>query len=213
MRIERRAGWLVLALLLGWASPGRAQYVGGDTADLPPPGLGRLSQDQISITLQQGDLQIRFLPLDQRVLRLLAPDGYASLSAILRSRKASVDSIAQRNGIANPGVALVTFFAQRTNVNFQPQDLFVDVRNQVYRPIAILPYSPGFSNQQIQTRGQASGFYVFELPIPVLEAFQVGYGSTVSNGWSDALPTMQRERDRVILRWRQQSPDSSRSPR
>ncbi|MFI5234634.1 MAG: hypothetical protein ACHQXA_02895 [Gemmatimonadales bacterium] len=211
--IERRTIWLVAAALLGSACATQAQYVGSDTADLPPAGLGRLSQDQISITLQQGDLQIRFLPLDQRVLRLLAPDGYASLSAILGSKRAAVDSIAQRNGITNPGVALVTFFAQRSNVTFQPQDLFLNVRNQIYRPIAIIPYSPGFSNQQIQTRGQASGFFVFELPIPVLEPFQVGYGGTISTGWSDALPTMQRERDRVILRWRQQSPDSMRPSR
>lgn len=189
-----------------------AQGTPDEIDSLPAAGLGRLTQDQISITLRSGDLQIRFLPLNTGLLRLLAPDGYASMRSILQSRQAAVDSAAQRAGITHPGVVLVTFFAQRDNVTFQPQDLFLDQRNQIFRPVAIIPYSPGFTAQQLQARGQATAIYVFELPVPVFEGFQVGYGATVSNAWNDAMPTIKRERDRVVNRWRQQQNPATTPP-
>lgn len=210
MKPRARLGWAAAALVLAAAPAARGQGGSADSSGLPPAGLGRLTQDQISITLQQGDLQIRFLPLDERVLRLLAPDGYASMQAILRSRQASIDSATQRYAITSPGLALVTFFAQRDNVPFQPQDLYLDLRNQVYRPLAIIPYSSAFTNQQLQARGQATAIYVFELGIPVFEGFQVGYSTIVSDAWTNAMPTIKRERDRVASRWRQQQPDSTR---
>lgn len=209
MRATIRLGWALAVAAVACAPAARSQGVATDSNGLPPAGLGRLTQDQISITLQQGDLQIRFLPLDERTLRLLAPDGYASMRAILRSRKAAIDSASQRYAITSPGLALVTFFAQRDNVPYQPQDLFLELRNQIYHPLAIIPYSPGFSNQQLQARGQATAIYVFELGIPVFDGFQTGYQTIVSDGWTDAMPTIKRERDRVAARWRQQHPDTA----
>jgi hypothetical protein len=203
---------LALAAALVGCAPASHAQAASDTTPLPPAGLGRLTQDQISVTLQSGDLQVRFLPLNEFLLRLLAPDGYASLSAIVRSRRAAIDTAAQQNGIATPGLALVTFFATRANVTFQPQDLTFTVRNQVYRPVAIIPYSTNFGSQQLQTRGQSTAIYLYELPVPIFEQFQLGYEGVVSDGWAGALPTIERERDRVVLRWRQQTPDSTRRP-
>lgn len=210
MRTDRRWGWILAAATLACAPAARGQQATPDSNGLPPAGLGRLTQDQVSITLRQGDLQIRFLPLDERTLRLLAPDGYASMKSILRTKVAAVDSAAEVAGLSTPGLVLVTFFAQRPNVAYQPQDLYIELRNQIYHPIGIIPYTPGFTNQQLQTRGQATAIYLFELPLPVFDDFQVGYETTVSDAWNDALPTIQRERDRVLARWRQQSPDSAR---
>lgn len=213
MTLPRVVSWTLLLATLGTAPALRAQGLAEDIDSLPAAGLGRLTQDQISITLQQGDLQIRFLPLNRGLLRLLAPDGYASMRSILQSRQTAIDSAAQRAGITRPGVVLVTFFGQRDNVTFQPQDLYLDQRNQIFRPVAIIPYSPGFTAHQLQARGQATAIYVFELPVPVFEGFQVGYGATVSNAWSDAMPTIARERDRVVSRWRQQRTDSGPTSR
>ena len=75
--------------------------------------------------------------------------------------------------------------------------------------MAIIPYSPGFTAHQLQARGQATAIYVFELPVPVFEGFQVGYGAIVSDAWTDAMPAIKRERDRVVSRWRQQHTDST----
>lgn len=213
MQLSRSLWCTLLVATLGLAPVLRAQDLPDDIDSLPSAGLGRLTQDQISITLQQGDLQIRFLPLNKGLLRLLAPDGYASMRSILQSRQPAIDSAAQRAGITRPGVVLVTFFSQRDNVTFQPQNLFLDQRNQIFRPVAIIPYSPGFTGQQLQARGQATAIYVFELPVPVFEGFQVGYGATVSDAWNDVMPGIKRERDRVVNRWRQSHADTtSRSP-
>lgn len=209
MTLARRLWCTLLVASLGLTPALRAQDLPEDIDSLPAAGLGRLTQDQISITLRQGDLQIRFLPLNKGLLRLLAPDGFSSMRSILQSRQGAIDSAAQRAGITRPGVVLVTFFAQRANVTYQPQDLFLDQRNQIFRPVAIIPYSPGFTAQQLQARGQATAIYVFELPVPVFEGFQVGYGATVSDAWNDAMPTIKRERDRVVNRWRQSHTDTT----
>ena len=167
--------------------------------DLPPAGFGTLNQDDIALTLRQEDLEIRIVPLDERVLRLLAPDAYASLHGILQARSAQVDSIGRRNGVAVPGILFVTFFARRNGARFDPQNLNVLIRNQLYRAIGIVPYSSNFNAQQLDVRQQASGLFLFEPTLPVFEPFAVSYGAT-SSDWEGKLTRIQRERGRVMGR-------------
>jgi hypothetical protein len=167
--------------------------------DLPPAGFGTLNQDDIALTLRQEDLEIRIVPLDERVLRLLAPDAYASLHGILQTRSLQLDSIGRRNGVAVPGILFVTFFARRSGARFDPQNLNVVIRNQLYRPIGIVPYSSNFNSQQLETRQQASGLFLFEETLPVFEPFTVSYGAT-SSDWEGKLVRIQRERARVMGR-------------
>ena len=60
--------------------------------------------------IRNDELEVRFVPLDQRVTRLLARDAYESLEGLVHSRRASIDSVARMYGISAPGLALVTFF-------------------------------------------------------------------------------------------------------
>ena len=71
--------WLVIAATLTMACAGSTHAQSSNEVsvaggDLPPPGYGTLSQDDISIRFNAGDIDIRMVPLDQRVLRLLGPD-------------------------------------------------------------------------------------------------------------------------------------------
>lgn len=168
--------------------------------DLPPVGFGTLNQDDIAVTLRQEDLELRIVPLDERVLRLLAPDAYASLHGILQSRAAGIDSITRRNGVAVPGILFVTFFGRRAGARFDPQNLNVVIRNQLYRAIGIVPYSSNFNSQQLDVRQQASGLFLFEVTLPVFEPFSISYGATSSDAWEGKLTRIQRERARVMGR-------------
>lgn len=207
----------VLLFLLATAACGGAQ---GQAIPSPlpadpqmvPAGFGRLNQDELSLKWSVGDLEVRFLPLDERMLRLLATDGYRAMHDLRESRRARIDSIAKQNGTAEPGVALVTFFAARAGQQYQPQDIALSVQNQEFRAIGIIPLSANFTSQQLPVRGQASALYVFEMPIPVTQEFTLSYQAARTDGWKDRVVTINRERDRVMLRARSTQVDSVHTP-
>jgi hypothetical protein len=166
--------------------------------DLPPVGLGTLGQDDIALTFRQEELEIRVVPLDERLLRLLAPDSYRSLHEITRIRGPQIDSVSRTFGVATPGLFLVTFFGRRAGARFDPQNINLIVRNQLYRPIGQVAYSTNFNSQQLEQRQQATGIILFEGRIPIFEPFQVSYGATVTDAWEGKLTRISRERTRVL---------------
>ncbi|MEX0935423.1 MAG: hypothetical protein WD013_00875, partial [Gemmatimonadota bacterium] len=83
-----------------------------------PTGLGTLRQDDISITLRRGDLQIRVTPLEESITRLTAPDTYERLSALERGHQ---DIFRETTGSAVPfQLFLVSLFSESTEVAFEP---------------------------------------------------------------------------------------------
>ena len=89
----------VLGALAACAPATRAQTPHDPEADLhnatlPPVGFGTLSQSDVAILLRNDEIELQFLPLDERVIRLLAPDSYQALSALVRQRQPAIDSIA-----------------------------------------------------------------------------------------------------------------------
>lgn len=196
------ASWTCMSLGAG----GAAAQVPVD-ADLPPPGFGVLNQDHISVRFTTGDLEVRFLPLDERVLRLVAKDGYESLRGLIDTRRPAIDSAAREIGITDPGLALVTFFALRSDARFDPENLNLLYRNQLERPLAMIPVTGNFTGRQLNVRTQASAIYLFEIPLPVFELFELTYGGVQSGAWSEALRRL--ERARVQVQARVQAADSS----
>ena len=196
------ASWACLSLDAG---SGAAQVP--VDADLPPAGYGVLNQDHISVRFTTGDLEVRFLPLDERVLRLVAKDGYESLRGLIDTRRAAIDSAAREAGITDPGLALVTFFALRSDARFDPENLNLLYRNQLERPLAMIPVTGNFTGRQLNVRTQASAIYLFEIPLPVFELFELTYGGVQSGAWSEALRRL--ERARVQVQARVQAADSA----
>jgi hypothetical protein len=179
------------------------------TNQLIPAGFGRLNQDDISLRLVAGDMEIRFVPLEERVIRILAPDAYRALRDIRESRRAGIDSVARRYGAAAPGVALVTFFSARTGQRFEPQSIYLSVLNQEFRAIGMVPISANFTSQQLQVRGQANAIYVFDIPIPVMQEFIMGYGTFQTDGWKGRVPIIEREFDRISTKVRASQNDTT----
>ena len=68
-----------------------------DTAPpLVPPNYGTLKQDDIAIHMQVGQVQVRAIPLDEAIIRVLAPDSYRSLRGLRESRRETIDRLAAR---------------------------------------------------------------------------------------------------------------------
>jgi hypothetical protein len=202
-----------LVLLGGtWAllmvTPALAQEGRGALDPLPPPGFGSLRQSDLALRLTTTELEVRLVPLDQRVTRLLARDAYESLESLVRSRRSSIDSLARLYGISAPGLALVTFFGQQEGARFDPSTLQLGIRNRVLRPRGIVPFTPRFTSQQLNVREQVSAIYLFDELLPVTDDFTFSYQGLDSEDWHDKQRLLDRERGRVAARSRATRPDS-----
>jgi hypothetical protein len=201
---------LLVALLGGCATRSTAQLPSTpESAQTLPAGYGTLSQDQVAIRIRLTDLEVRFMPVEERLLRLLSPDAYASFHALVESQRPTIDSLSTQNGIGRTGLMLVTFFGQRQDVRFDPTQVGVSFRGAYYRPVAIVPYSGSFSSQQLPLRGQASGIFLFAERIPIFESFTVSYGANTSNEWDRHLPIIRREIARIESKARTEKPDTT----
>jgi hypothetical protein len=200
--------WFTIVVVLGCAGPARGQS--GQPARPLPPGYGTMSQNDLALRVQNDELEIRFIPLDLRVTRLLARDAYQSILGLVETNRRGIDSVASRAGVSQPGLALVSFFGRRPDVHFDAQRLTLLIRNRVFQPIGTLPLTPRFTSGQLGVRDQASAIYVFEESIPVDDSFTLSYGALTSDDWQGKQPALERERARVAARAREQPRDSSR---
>lgn len=203
---------LIASLVAGCAPSTHAQtdspaIAGGE---LPPVGYGTMNQDEISVHVVVEDIDARFLPLDERVTRLLGADAYTSLHNLVLSKQGSIDSVSRENGISNPGLVLVTFFGLRQDARFDPQDVYISVRSQQYRPLGIIPFTSSFGSRQLAARQQATAIYVFETVLPVYEPLTITYASHTADSWQNVLPKIDRERGRIAARARRQGADSTK---
>lgn len=190
------ASWrfsLSAALLLSAAGALAAQ-------ELPPAGFGSLRQDQIAITLSTGNLTVRVLPLDERVIRLLAPDTYASLRELKRTRATDM-AAAARNAMSDSAIAfVVTFFGLQPETRFEPDQLYLSSQNSFLRPLGIVPLTPRWSEGTLGQREQAVAIYLFPSGLQILQPFSVLYGDLRSDAWETNLRTLDAERSRVLGR-------------
>ena len=168
--------------------------------DLPPAGFGSLKQDQVALTITTTNLAVRVLPLDERVIRLLAPDTYSSLHALMLSKAAAIGAAARDAGRDSLEAFFVTFYALQPQVTFVPDQVSIQSLGSYFRPIAILPLSPLWNDARLDQRQQASAIYLFEPSIPVSQTFTVFYSDQNSATFDNSLTLLQSERARVLAR-------------
>lgn len=197
-----------LLCLLAPAAPAAAQGV--ERVPAPPISYGTLNQNDLALRVRNEDIEIRFIPLDPLVTRLLANDAFQSLRSLVETKRRAIDSVASRVGVTTPGLALVSFFGLRPDTRFDPRSLTLLIRNQVFRPLGVIPISANFTSQQLEAREQASAIYLFEEDIPVNDSFSLSYGALLSEDWQTKQQRFDRERARVALRAREQPRDSTR---
>jgi hypothetical protein len=209
--------WIKLAVLVlllsacaGQQHVAMAQDIPG--GELPPTGLGSLKQDNVNMRLVSSDVEVRFLPLDERLIRLLAPDAYQSLHGLVESKRGTIDSIARANGISSPGIVLVSFFGLRNGTQFDPLNLILSYRSQLRRPAALIAQTGNFTSRQLDVRQSAQGLLIYDEPVPVYERFEVQYNSSIGTWGDEVMRRIERERSRVQSR-SQLAPRDSTAPR
>jgi hypothetical protein len=150
---------------------------------LIPPGLGRLRQDDIAIVLEPEGVRVSAIPLDESVIRALAPDSYRTLHANLENKRQLIVRRASMRGIREPRVWYVTFYGLAADARFTPTDLTVTSGGREYRPVDVVPITPGFGEQRLQPREQQSGLLVFEEGLDVSQPVVVSMGAERNTNW------------------------------
>ena len=168
--------------------------------DSVPPNYGTLRRDDITVRFSNETLEIQVLPLEEQVIRLLAPDTYRSLSQLMSSRAADIVDAARRGGPEHPTLVMVTFLGVVPQARFNPEELNITSRGRLFRPIGIVPLSPTWSSFQLNARQQAAAIYLFEPGISVREQLTVTYEGLSSDAWSHSLRLLDQERARVRAR-------------
>jgi len=168
---------------------------------LPPAGYGSLRQDQVGVNLATSNLRIRVIPLDERVIRLLAPDAYRSLHDVRESRSADILTAARASGRGDSAmVFMVTFFGLQPQTRFNPDDLLIVSQNATFRPIGRVALTPRFNENELNPREQLAAIYLYEPGIAIGRPFIVQYGPVVSEAWAQTVNLLNAERTRVLAR-------------
>jgi hypothetical protein len=212
------AALLATAMAMTPAAPGRAaplhaqggraprpQQVAGDTLDpnWVPAGFGTLRQDDIAIKVSPANgLQVRAIPLDERFIRLLSPDSYRALRDLVVRNEAALRQVQERNRLPAYAVWYVSFFAlEQGETRFSPQELILSNSGRDFRPLDVLPLTPGFGAFRLRQREVQSGLLVFDGQLELNQPITAIMESTTSvTDWGTVLQRVERERTLVRSR-------------
>ena len=86
-----------------------------------PSGFGTLRQEDVSLSLTSGDLRLMVTPLHESVTHVTAPDTQRRLSGLVQAHAPSA-------GGDGSGLFLVSFFSERPDVRFVPEEVQFDHR-------------------------------------------------------------------------------------
>ena len=178
--------------------------VGTDStaSTLIPAGVGTLKQDDIAVIVETEGVRVTAIPLDEAVIRTLAPDSYRTLRATLESKRQTILQRTAMRGIREPRVWYVRFYGREPDARFVPTDLTVTSGGREYRPIDVVPITPGFGEQRLQPRDTQTGLLVFEEGLDASQPLVVAMGSARNTDWdwsgpSSILRRLDTERARI----------------
>jgi len=162
-----------------------------------PAGYGTMRQDDLALkTSPSNGLQVRAIPLDERFIRLLSPDSYRALRELIASKDAQLQAIQERNRLPSYSVWYVSFFAlEQGDTRFSPQEFIISNTGRDFRPLDLVPLTPGFGEYRLKQREVQSALFVFDGQIDVNQPVtaQMESSPTVTD-WASVLRRVERER-------------------
>ena len=181
----------------------RGNSVDSLDANFVPAGFGTLKLDDVSIKITLiGGLQVTATPLDEKVIRLLAPDTYKSYCQNRASKKKAIDSIANRERLTAPSLWYVQFYAvEQGEVRFSPQEFIIGNVGRDFRPKGIIPLSSGFGDYRLKQFEVQTAIYVFDAQLEVNQPLTAQIQSARSStDWQQVLRRIEQERALVRSR-------------
>ncbi|MCO4099771.1 hypothetical protein [Gemmatimonas sp.] len=185
--------------------PAGQTSVSGDTLDpnWVPAGFGTLRQDDIALkTSPANGLQVRAVPLDERIIRLLSPDSYRALRDLQASKEQQLLAVKERSRLPSYSVWYVSFFAlEQGETRFSPQEFIISNTGRDFRPLDMVPLTPGFGEYRLKQREVQSALLVFDGQIDLNQPVTAQLETTTSvTDWNSVLQRIERERALVRSR-------------
>ena len=171
--------------------------VGGDTTStsfLVPVGFGSLRQEDVAVQFQVQGVQVRAIPLDESVIRVLRPDSYRNLRVLQETRQSDVAALTRRYGVPRFSLWYVTYFGTAQESRFSPQEFAVLSGGREYRPLDVIPLTSGFGENRLRQRESQSAIYLFDGALDVNQQLTVRVQSVESTSWNETLRVIERER-------------------
>ena len=125
---------------------------------------------------------------------------------MIRNHIVAIDSLAVQSNVPHPTLVLVTFVGLVPQARFNPEDVNIASGGQLFRPVGMVPLSPGWGSYQLEARAQASAIYLFDEGIMFREDLTVSYQTRSSTAWSRSVRILDQERARVRARIQTASP-------
>lgn len=191
-RSRPKLAWLTL---LGACTIAPAPGGGGPSGDLRslPAGFGTLRQEDVSLSLISGDLQLMVTPLHESVTHVTAPDTQRRLAALVAAH-------ATPGGEDGSGLFLVSFFSDRPDVRFDPEEVHLISQGFRLRPASVTPLTPTWGERRVSQREQVMAVYRYSGSVDLESELVLAYGSEQTAQWSVILSRIQAERARVRAR-------------
>jgi hypothetical protein len=167
---------------------------------LVPPGFGTLKQEDVAIVLQSNNVRVTAIPLDEAIIRVIAPDSYRSLRATLENKRQQIAQLASMRGIRDPRVWYVTFTGLAPDARFIPTDITVTSGGRDYRPFDIIALTNGFGEQRLQPNSVQRGLLLFDEALDVSQPIVVATGAERNSDWETTLRRIDAERASIRAR-------------
>lgn len=168
---------------------------------LPPAGFGSLRRDDVAVTVTDQGLTIRAIPLDEAVIRTLAPDSYQAMEAIVRRVAPRLGAIVARLGLPTVQAWHVQYFnVQQGEARFDPRAMLVRSAGRDFRPLDVIALVPGFEEGRLAQGRSADAIYVFDPAIALDQPLTVTLAGQQSTAWSEVIPRLERERTAIWSR-------------
>jgi hypothetical protein len=181
----------------------RRDSAGGQSSDagLIPPNYGSLRLDDVAISVQLQGLTIRAIPLDESVIRALAPDSYGSLHALREAHAAELGRIRARLGLGSVQAWHVQFFnVQQGEARYDPRGVQIRSAGRDFRPLDVIPLVTGFEDGRLAQGRSVNAIFAFDPAVSLSQPLVVTLAGQSSSAWSDVLPRLERERAAVWSR-------------
>lgn len=197
----------VLAVALaacGAAAPLAAQAVrtaAPDTGGVPA-GFGSLRRDEVAVSVQVNGLTLRAIPLEESVIRLLAPDSYQALRAVRVAHAGEIARIASRTGLTGVQAWHVSVFnLQPGEARFDPHGMQVRSAGRDFRPLDVIGLVRGYDDGRLAQGRTVDAIFVFDGAVALAQPLTVTLGGETSGAWNDDLiARLDRERSATISR-------------
>jgi hypothetical protein len=164
------------------------------TGALPPPGFGSLKQDDIALKLQLPGVLVKAFPLDESVIRLFVPDYYKSLSDLIRSKRADIETRARRYGAQQYSLWYVQYYGLEPDARFSPMEFIVTSLGRDLRPVDIVALSSGFGEQRLKQREVQTAIYIMDGVADLSQPLTVAIQGTTDTSWGSTVQVLDRER-------------------